>query len=87
MFWVGLAGADGVGVAREDVVLAMDGVVVERPLVVEGDDLGERDRDGPNLDTMRVDEAMEVGVTKEAGGAVLEEGMGSSVTGIVLVMS
>ena len=81
---------DGVGVAIEDVVLAMDGVVAERPLVVEVDDLGERDRDvegGANLDTMRADEAVEVGVTKEAGIAVIEEGMGNSVIGIVLVMS
>ena len=36
---------------------------------------------------MRADEAVEVGVTKETGRAVLEEGMGSSVIGIVLVMS
>ena len=83
---------DGVGVAIEDVVLAMDGVVAERPLVVEADDLGERDRDvegGANLDTMRADEAVEVGVgvTKEAGIAVIEEGMENSVIGIVLVMS
>ena len=93
MLWVGLVGAAGIGVdgvAIEDVVLAMDGVVAERPLVVEGDDLGEGDRDvegGANLDIMRADEAVEVGVTKETGRAVLEEGMGSSVIGIVLVMS
>ena len=46
MLWVGLVGAAGIGVdgvAIEDVVLAMDGVVAERLLVVEGDDLGEGD--------------------------------------------